>query len=526
MGSNTAPAIRTVADLHYYLQVAMQLEHSTIPPYLVALYSIRPGSNIDATNVIRAVVVEEMLHLTMAANLLNAVGGTPDLTYRGFVPTYPSYLPDGEDDFEVGLAALSRETVQSFLKIERPDSDSRRLAPTSLKERKRSLIRRDGGSNHPTLDYYSIGDFYDAIVEGLHFLFLELGQGLFSGDPAKQVSSKYFYSAGGSVIEVHDLRSANDAIDVIIEQGEGARRSIENQEGEVAHYYRFEQLLLGRFYVAGDKPGVPSGEALVVDWDAVYPIKKNVVDADYPSDSEIAAASVGFNRTYCEFLTDLTRAFNGQQDVLIPAVGKMFHIKYLINELVRNRIPGDEAFHGGPTFNVNVASSGDGLSHLPRAPIDQSTPDLLDSFLAMSVALTGFSEYDLLGTGLAEKYCDVTSEILGKRLLEETVDAYTNIAAVSGGDATRLNEALRNRLWADPKLGSVSRNLVKLWYSGCWYQLPEHWRHVYGASERDVTHVVSAESYAEGLLWRAVGSNPSGAKAPGYGTWSDPPEFA
>jgi hypothetical protein len=46
------------------------------------------------------------------------------------VPTYPTYLPDGEDDFEVGLAALSRETVKSFLKIERPDSDSRRPAST------------------------------------------------------------------------------------------------------------------------------------------------------------------------------------------------------------------------------------------------------------------------------------------------------------------------------------------------------------------------------------------------------------
>ena len=161
---------------------------------------------------------------------------------------------------------------------------------TSPKERKRSLIRHDGGSGQPKLDYYSIGDFYDAIIEGVQFLSRELGPGLFSGDPARQVSSKYFYSAGGSVIEVHDLEIGKlAAIDVIIEQGEGARKSIENEEGEIAHYYRFEQLLLGRFYVAGDKPGAPSGEPLAVDWDAVYPIKKNVVDADYPSDSEIAA---------------------------------------------------------------------------------------------------------------------------------------------------------------------------------------------------------------------------------------------
>jgi hypothetical protein len=524
--SNIATAIRTVGDLHYYLRVAIQLEHSTIPPYLVALYSIKPGANLDATNVIRAVVVEEMLHLTMAANVLNAVGGTPDLTYQGFVPTYPTYLPDGEDDFEVGRAALSRETVKSFLKIERPASHSGTRVSTSSKERKRSLIRQDGGSSHPQLDFYSIGEFYDAIIEGLQFLFRERGPGLFCGDLGKQVSSKYFYSAGGSVIKVHDLTSAMAAIDVIIEQGEGAHKSIENEQGEIAHYYRFEQLLLGRFYVAGDKQGSPSGEPLTVDWDAVYPIKTNVVDADYPSDSEISAASARFNRTYGEFLIDLTRAFNGQPDVLISAVGKMFHIKYLINELVRNQIPGDEAFHGAPTFNVNLSPSGDGLSPLPKATTGQGKPELFDSFLAMSVALTGFSEYDLLGTGLAERYCDVMSEIVGKPLLEETVEAFVNIAADSGGEPTKLTEALQNRLWVDPKLGPVSGNLVKLWYSGYWYQLPDQWRHIYGALERDATHVVSPESYAEGLLWRAVGSNPSGAKAPGYGTWSDPPEFA
>ena len=64
--------ITTVAALHRYLHKAMQLEHATIPPYLMALYSIEPGTNSDATHVIRVVVVEEMLHLTLAANLLNA----------------------------------------------------------------------------------------------------------------------------------------------------------------------------------------------------------------------------------------------------------------------------------------------------------------------------------------------------------------------------------------------------------------------------------------------------------------------
>ena len=77
-------------------------------------------TNSDATHVLRVVVVEEMLHLTLAANILNAVGGKPDLTVPGFVPQYPAYLPTGETDFEVHLQAFSEDAVNTFLKIERP----------------------------------------------------------------------------------------------------------------------------------------------------------------------------------------------------------------------------------------------------------------------------------------------------------------------------------------------------------------------------------------------------------------------
>src|SRR5215471_2275551 len=92
--------IKSVEDLHSYLYTAMQLEHATIPPYLTALYTIQPGSNTDAFHIIRVVAVEEMLHLTLVANILNAVGGSPDLTKPDFVPHYPAYLPDGENDFQ------------------------------------------------------------------------------------------------------------------------------------------------------------------------------------------------------------------------------------------------------------------------------------------------------------------------------------------------------------------------------------------------------------------------------------------
>ena len=67
--------ITDIDGLHRHLHAAMQLEHATIPPYLTALYSIHPGTNAAATQIVRAVAVEEMLHLTLAANVLNAVAG-------------------------------------------------------------------------------------------------------------------------------------------------------------------------------------------------------------------------------------------------------------------------------------------------------------------------------------------------------------------------------------------------------------------------------------------------------------------
>jgi len=68
------------------LQNAIELEHSTIPPYLYALYSLAPGANKEVAEIIESVVIEEMLHITLASNVLNALGGTPVLDRPDGVP--------------------------------------------------------------------------------------------------------------------------------------------------------------------------------------------------------------------------------------------------------------------------------------------------------------------------------------------------------------------------------------------------------------------------------------------------------
>ena len=154
------------------------------------------------------------------------------------------------------------------------------------------------------------------------------------------------------MIPVTDLASAQAAIRVISEQGEGVGGGIFDFEDEIAHYRRFEQLLLGRYYLDGDAPGSPSGGPLDVDWDAVYPIMTNARLTDYPEGSELRAAAVEFNSYYAGFLGRLTRAFQGEPGLLIEAVGAMFRIKELACQLIRQPIDGTVGLHAVPTFEI------------------------------------------------------------------------------------------------------------------------------------------------------------------------------
>lgn len=347
--------IDTIEELHYYLKEALVLEHATIPPYLSALYSIKPGTNLDAFNIIRVVAVEEMLHLTLAANVLNAVGGTPSLTYPGFVPNYPAYLPDGETDFMVSLEKFSEQAVDGFLQIERPSKvhPDQRILKRSRPPNSLSPRLLNGGSE---LHFYNIGEFYSEIVRGLDRLYDKHGNDLFCGDPQRQITPEYYYSGGGHIIPVVDMESAKEALNLIIEQGEGHGGSIEDEEGEISHYHRFQQLKLGQYYLKGDSQDRPTGERFTVDWDAVYPIKTNTKLADYrPEDSELYAAAKDFNTVYFSFLKQLEKAFTGHPEILIPAIGGMFRLKEQASALMRNPLPSAEEFNAAPTFEINPA---------------------------------------------------------------------------------------------------------------------------------------------------------------------------
>jgi hypothetical protein len=265
---------------------------------------------------------------------------------------YPAALPDGETDFKVDLQPFSKDALETFLHIERPGKapdEAHRLI--SRKRESGAMLGVCPGETD--LHFYSIGEFYEEIERGLKHLHEKEGAKLFSGAIERQVTPEFYYSGGGELLAVTDIKSALAAAHLIIGQGEGLGGEIYNKEHELAHFYRFEQLKLGKYYQAGDKPGAPTGPPVSVDWDAAYPIKTNARLEDYPSGSELHAAAVAFNQSYADFLAMLTAAYNGKPSLLLEAVPQMFRLRNSINQLIHNPIPGKSGVNAAPTFEFD-----------------------------------------------------------------------------------------------------------------------------------------------------------------------------
>lgn len=151
--------------------------------------------------------------------------------------------------------------------------------------------------------------------------------------------------------------------------------------------------------------------------------------------------------------------------------------------------------------------------------------ELFREFLVFSSMLTGFTTFRLRGTGQAEIYFSTTTDIVGEATVRKLLTTFREISDDARDDEAIRDREIRRRIMSDEKLGPVARNLIKLWYVGIWYELPRDWRESFGESEKDHTFVISAAAYTEGLLWPAIGANPSGAKPLGYGTWAFPPRI-
>lgn len=148
--------------------------------------------------------------------------------------------------------------------------------------------------------------------------------------------------------------------------------------------------------------------------------------------------------------------------------------------------------------------------------------DTARQFLAASSALTGFSEVELMATGMAGTYWDTLASIVGIGIAGDFLSACG--AAFEKSKAARdLDAALEKHVMSDPMCGPLARNVISMWYLGQWNALPRVWCDAYGGALSDATRIVSAQAYVQSLVWPAFGAHPQGAKPTGYGSWEHPP---
>lgn len=185
-------------------QLALQVEFTTIPVYLSGMYSII-DPNSAAYQALRGVVMEEMFHLSQAANTLVGIGGLPDLTGDA-VPRFPCYLPHANENTTpfVGLFRASQDAFNNvYAAIEQP-------APPHA--------RAQGDK------YDTIAQLYEALEHGMERFVKEHGEpALFEqASNGRQRLDIYIGKFGGKPVEVTNLKAALHGIKEITQQGEGS----------------------------------------------------------------------------------------------------------------------------------------------------------------------------------------------------------------------------------------------------------------------------------------------------------------
>lgn len=323
---------QSVQELYPLIQAAIELEHATIPPYLCGYFTLQLDTNEEVAQIILSVVIEEMLHMTHACNLLNAIGGSPSINDPKFVPNYPDGLPMGiGDNLQVHLRKCSVDQVSDiFMQIEEPE-DPIDIPVTD------SLV--GFAASMPVFD--TIGAFYTFLKKKLEEL--SQTQNIFTGDPARQVVALRWFPDPEEMFPVTDLASAKRAIDLIIDQGEGTSTDpfvsdeFDRGDDEPAHYYRFQEIVKGKKLIRrpGETPPYAFGGApVVLDMANVWDMDSDPKIDKYASSSRSRRMAEQFSYSYTRLLNALHNTFNGAPDQLDGAMGVMYELRLLAQQVL------------------------------------------------------------------------------------------------------------------------------------------------------------------------------------------------
>ena len=285
--------IRNVDELKEALQLAMQLEFATIPPYLCAQWSVRVDPD-RVEGLLHHIVGQEMNHLALAGNLLTSIGGRPQIARADFLPCYPlAELPGGiSQDLPIDLRPLTFDQVQVFMQIEQPGFPTAALGHES--------------------DHASIGDFYEAIIRAFEVLKPEFV-------PAPNQVPVAFSTP------IDSVASAVSAVTRIMLEGEGSRCSPGQPTPDgmsLAHYYLFKEIYRQRRLVQTAQGWQFDGPR--IQFPAVYDFKAGDCES---------AGNQRFRKTLTQLLKELDRCWRNGDDL---NVATMFQLRAVGRDLIRN----------------------------------------------------------------------------------------------------------------------------------------------------------------------------------------------
>jgi hypothetical protein len=304
------------------LQQAIAIEHSTLPLYLAAMFSLRVQS-FTAYNLIRSVVMEEMVHMSIASNALAAIGGAPQI--RDLDPGYPTGgLPGGvEPDMNAWLARLSPQQLEVFMRVEVPEF----LLPDSARD-----------ESYPT-----IADFYGAVRQAIETNADAVREAMKetagSAQHANQVGDNIGFTTITYVEGQDPLPQIYAGIEEILEQGEGSpSRTLHadpGSEGEESHYCKFAELYYGGGYqepasgvelTRETEPEFFKGYRVpfpdVVNSLAVPSDGYEALLAEDPNGAAAEKALTAFDTAYTAVMTDLDTVWNGPAATSWPTLGE------------------------------------------------------------------------------------------------------------------------------------------------------------------------------------------------------------
>lgn len=298
----------SVDDAIAMLQTAAGIEFGTLPPYLYAKFSILPGTNAPAMERLGMIVGQEMIHLCLVCNIINALGATPQLK----APVYPCTLgdigPPGGDPLMIRLLPFGPDSMAQGMAIEEPEE----VPPFEVV----NLLMAPGGA-------MTIGQYY-ALVDA----FLATLPASAWVPDNNQITDDQFFA--GQLFAVNGYTDAHLAIQQIVSEGEGAKDDPLDFQNELAHYYRFGEVFYDKVLTRiPQDPGYQWGpEPLGVDWTAAYPAIPDPGCHDFSKDSDAAqSAQAACNLAYSGMIDALQLAVKGEAGQLGAAVRKMFELR-------------------------------------------------------------------------------------------------------------------------------------------------------------------------------------------------------